>query len=265
MSTAALNNYNIMKARFDANEDLTNEDLLASIDTSYIHSSCFYVDDVDYQIYKQRQQVAELAAELEGLCAIAGARAHEAPGVNEDDATQQHQSPAGGRSRKAAARAPLPPTRRGAIAMESSSDDSDSEGSTFSPIDSPCSSRSSTPERDILYEDPLSQEALQLAVLIATSGTLRIDDLWGESPTKAVNFNPFLQTADWYMNQDRDDDEYFTIYGDNGREEKINLSAEERRKQRRASQTVRRERVAKASSPYARPTARLSPRQRCAA
>ena len=58
---------------------------------------------------------------------------------------------------------------------------------------------------------------------------------------------------------------FFTIYGDNGYEERINLSAEERRRERRASQTARHERVAKrkAGAPYARPTNRQSARQRC--
>ncbi|KAL1661365.1 hypothetical protein GGF50DRAFT_105391 [Schizophyllum commune] len=262
MSASDRLNFDIMKARYDETLDISHDDLLASIDTSYIHPGLAYdVDNVHYQIYKQRLQEEQLARELEAACAI---------GVK--DATQQlhdgpstHNNTTGGRSRAAPRRVPARKVRKHTSALDSSSDESDSEGSTFSPIGSPCTSRGSTPEREDPYEDPLSPEAQRMFLLIATSGILHLEDQWGGSTHKEVDYNPFLQDAEWYANQEREDDEFFTIYGDNGYEERINLSAEERRRERRASQTARHERVAKrkAGAPYARPTNRQSARQRC--
>ena len=56
-------------------------------------------------------------------------------------------------------------------------------------------------------EDPLSPEAQRMFLLIATSGILHLDDQWGGSTHKEVDYNPFLQDAEWYANQEREDDE----------------------------------------------------------
>lgn len=258
--------YEIRKARYDRELDISREDLRAAIDTSYI-GSCLDVDTLDYQIYLERQQEEKFANEF---CSQLNITKHEVDaGVK--DAT--HDTPAAGRSLKASTVRPSGARKArktrypASMDMDSSSDESDSEGSTFSsPMSSPYTSRESSPTYDILYEDPISESAQNLAVFIATCGMVNLEDRWASTPEREVDdSNAFLRDADWYIDQDRKDDEFFTIYGDNGSEERINMSAEERRKERRASQQARSERVAKAktSAPYARPAGRQSARQRC--